>query len=67
MTMSIWIARNTDGTLDLYHEKPIRKKTHFEAADNGFMKGWIGYLPDDEYKQVTWENSPKELTIKRNR
>ena len=28
---------------------------------------WLDYLDDGEYPQVTWENSPKELTVKRSR
>lgn len=65
--MGIWIARNSDGTIELYHEKPIRGKTHFKAADEGFLKGWIADLDDADYPEVTWKNSPKELTIKRSR
>lgn len=63
--MGIWIARNSDGTLELYHEKPIRGNTHFKASENGYMKGWIDCLDDEMYPQVTWENSPKEMTVKR--
>ena len=63
--MSIWIARDEDGSIGLYHEKPIKKSHRFEEAEDGYMKGWIGYLDDDEYPEVTWENSPKELTVKR--
>ena len=63
----IWIARDEDGTLVLYHDKPIRKKTNFEAKEEGFMKGWIDYIDQDSYPEVTWENSPKELTVKRKR
>lgn len=65
--MSLWIARDKDGTLAAYHEKPIRKKDRFEEAESGHHKGWADYLDDSEYPQVTWENSPKELTVKRNR
>ena len=65
--MGVWIARDSDGTLALYHEKPIRGKAHFKEAEDGFDKGWICYLYDGEYPEVTWKNSPKELTIKRNR
>ena len=27
-------------------------------------KGWIGNLDEALYPELTWENSPKELTIK---
>ena len=53
--MAIWIARNKDGTLEAYRSKPERKYKEFDAED------WLDYLDDDEYPEVTWENSPKEL------
>ena len=62
--MGIWIARNKDGTLEVYVEKPVRKKTCFEESQSGLYKGWIVDLDEALYPEVTWENSPKELTIK---
>ena len=62
--MGIWIARNKDGTLEVYVEKPVRKKTCFEESQSGLYKGWIGHLDEALYPELTWENSPKELTIK---
>ena len=64
MTMGIWIARNKDGTLEVYVEKPVRKKTCFEESQSGLYKGWIGNLDEALYPELTWENSPKELKIK---
>lgn len=62
--MGIWIARNKDGTLEVYVEKPVRKKTCFEESQSGLYKGWIDNLDEALYPELTWENSPKELTIK---
>lgn len=62
--MGIWIARNKDGTLEVYVEKPVRKKTCFEESQSGLYKGWIRNLDEALYPELTWENSPKELTIK---
>lgn len=59
--MRIWIARNLDGTLELYGEQPIRKVDCFYGTE------WIGMVDDYKYPEVTWQNSPKELTVKRNR
>lgn len=62
--MGIWIARNKDGTLEVYVEKPVRKKPCFEESQSGLYNGWIGNLDEALYPELTWENSPKELTIK---
>ena len=63
--MSIWIARNQDGTLEAWHIKP-KRGTKAWTTDND-PKDWVTYLDDDDYPEVTWENSPKELTVKRTR
>ena len=70
MTNTIWIARDKDGDLYLYSEKP-------KADDNGVFYGeadqnrifittsapWVE-IDSDLYPEVTFENSPKELIIK---
>lgn len=58
--MGIWIARNKDNTLEVYRVKPERKAKCFDSDP----REWIDYLNDDEYPEVTWENCPKELTVK---
>ena len=58
--MSIWIARNKDGTLEAYHEMPERKSKSFDSDP----RDWIDYIDEFEYPEVTWENSPKELIVK---
>ena len=58
-----WIARDENGVLYRYGKKPIARK----------FKGKTFFLPDDGddtmvkldsnlYPEVTWENSPQQLT-----
>ena len=64
----MWIARDKDGSLWLYTDKPIKGKDMWVCEDfnnskcleisNKYTNG-IFQLPE-----VTWENSPKELIIK---
>jgi hypothetical protein len=68
---TIWIARNKDGKLNAFTDKPIRTKDNFltvegctdvfdeDYSDIG-VKG-IVQLPKKFYPEVTWENSPVEL------
>lgn len=58
--MSIWIARNKDNSLEVYRVKPERKSKQFDSDP----RDWLDYLDEDDYPEVTWENSPKELTVK---
>ena len=61
--MGIWIARNADGTIEAYKAKPVRHAKEFDSE----IQDWLDNLDDDMYPEVTWENSPKELTVKRTR
>ena len=60
--MSIWIARNKDNTLEAYSVKPKRRSKSFDSD----IADWVCHLSEDEYPEVTWENSPKELIVKEN-
>ena len=64
---SLWIARDKNGYLYEYTEKPKRRNESF-VSDAEDMKEWnddnFMLLPDEMYPEVTWENSPFELTIK---
>ena len=59
--MSIWIARDKEGGLWVYPDKPIRLTNRFESEDV-----LADYFPINSklYPEVTWENSPKELVVK---
>ena len=58
----MWIAREEDGTLWLYENKPDRKdKLERITPDTGF----IVMLPENLYPEVKWEDKePRELILK---
>ena len=61
--MKLWIARDKQGWLGLYKEKPIWK-----TASNG-VEDWqdgcfMSYLDNNSFDEVTFENSPKEVELK---
>lgn len=62
--MIMWIARDSNGDLNVYEEKPIRSKDYFGILTKG--NSFVAYLGinSDSFPEVTWENSPKELVIK---
>ena len=55
----MWIARDRDGCLFAYKEKPTRRELL-----GIFYSENLAPLPSDLYPEVTWENSPKELVVK---
>lgn len=60
---SIWIARDKDGSLNLFESKPVRDVCGIGIwfTSNGKSSASIqNYL----YPEVTWENSPLELVPK---
>ncbi len=60
----MWIARDEDGSLWAYSARPRRKRGKFDLPEN--MLGMIGVdiieINKDEFPEVTWKNSPKEIT-----
>lgn len=63
----MWIARDRDGSLWLYEDKPVRGKDTWECNENSPIKySEIEELNCDfrPFSEVTWENSPLELIIK---
>ena len=58
--MKLWIARDKQGWLQLYLGKPcFRLKYLVEDWDGTFM----GYLPKENFPEVTFENSPQEVEL----
>ena len=60
--MKFWIARDKDGSLWIFEEKP----TFFEGGSSwvcNFGKNYAA-LDNSWFPEVTFENSPKEVEIK---
>lgn len=59
----MWIARDKDGTLNLYLSKPEFKVEDIWASVA--PHGWYGQLPSNLYPEVKWEDEePRELVLK---
>ena len=59
----IWIARDKDGTLTVFSERPILKDNEYWVAPyNGTREMTI---PESEYyySELTFKNSPQELEL----
>lgn len=63
--MRLWIARDRDGSLNIYNNKPKFKEEtgEFYFADK-FPNRWFGCLDDNMFQEITWENSPREIELK---
>ena len=61
MKTKVWIARDKDGSLYLYSEKPYKDIRMFvSAADDN---GDIFKLDKNSHSEITWENSPQQIEI----
>ena len=59
--MKLWIARNENGTLEIHQKKPsISKITGRPMWIDG---GFVGFVFEDTFPEVTFENSPQELNL----
>jgi hypothetical protein len=63
--MKVWIARDSDGDLFMYSEKPNKRPGFFTKATSNCTTG-IWPLPEKSLPDVTWENSPQEFYIEIN-
>lgn len=69
---NLWIARDKNGYLYLYNNKPIRTKecTEFENNYNSEYEDSIdndyGYIEINSklFPEVTWENSPQQVELR---
>lgn len=58
--MKLWIARDKNGYLYLYDEKPILNVDHFDASTNGHTT----YLFNNAlWDEITFENSPQRVEL----
>ena len=59
--MKMWIARNSDNTLELFKIKP---KSFYEEGIGKYWAGGNGlFLNLDSFPEVTFENSPMEVEL----
>ena len=57
--MKLWIARDKDGELRLWRDKPVKGMN--DAFHSGGLRGVLwGCL----FPEVTFENSPQEVELK---
>lgn len=62
MKNGVWIARDKDGTLAIFKNKPIMdyyNSWYCEDADDDFS-----IIDKNMFPELTFENSPKQLILK---
>lgn len=59
--MKLWIARDSNGLLTVYNEKP--NLYYNEYWDGDYSTQCID-LPKEMFPEVTFENSPMEVELK---
>ena len=58
-TIEAWVARDEDGSLYMYSDKPKKRRYNWYAAQVGYMR-----LDDSLFPEVKWEDEePTEVTI----
>ena len=50
--MEIWLARDEDGELSMYENKPFKDKRAKQWAHGG----WWGFLPENWFPEVQWSD-----------
>lgn len=58
-----WIARDEDGTLCHYPEKPFRSTNDIGNGIWDNEKGDYGYLPEKMFPEITWDDEPRKVEI----
>lgn len=64
--MKVWIARDADGGLFMFSQKPKREDRWFVACKSKPEPLSWWELPEKLLPEVTWENSPKEYMVTMN-
>lgn len=68
MAKELWIARDKDGTLNLFiGEEPMRDKLLASDPEERIFvreEGEVVELDSRDFPEVTWENSPVEVELK---
>lgn len=56
----LWIARDEDGSLCMYYDKPERDDESFDAT---YMIGDCTTLDPEMFPEVTWKDGPKRVKV----
>lgn len=65
----MWVARDKNGSIRLYIEKPVQKQN---IKDSGYetcldfctdVDKMIGYLPSNSFPELKWQDEPIEVSI----
>ena len=57
--LKAWLARDYDGSLYIYTDKPIKKSYFWHAPKVGYLK-----LDDSLFQEVQWsDEEPMEITL----
>jgi hypothetical protein len=64
--MKFWIARDKDGDLCLYREKPslLYDSEQFDFINKNGENILVGILQKSDFTEITFENSPQEVEIR---
>ena len=66
ITIEGWVARDEDGFINLYNEKPTRDYCDRSDVTYGFWDDADGHhleLPTTSFPSVTWNTEPKKVRI----
>ena len=61
--ITLWIARDRDNTLCLFNSKPINHADRCWIPREDIDCGNYLTLPDSEYPEITFENSPQQINL----
>ena len=62
--MKMWIARDKAGCISLYKQCPIWRWNKFGTFEDWFDGDFLTVLPLENFPEVTFENSPKQVELK---
>lgn len=60
--MKLWIARDKNGTLWIYKNKPQLDINYWYDVSGG-TNGCIAKLSENSFPEITFENSPRQVKI----